>query len=77
MAWKCAVCGEVDGRNKADVKAVCHHCGKPLCSQHQVVILDPDFGHEADDPLVWAIHCKACGRKHHWLAPRQRKGRKP
>jgi hypothetical protein len=48
-----------------------------LCSQHQVVILDPDFGHEADDPLVWAIHCKACGRKHHWLAPRQRKGRKP
>lgn len=76
MSWKCAVCGELDGRKNAVVNAVCHHCGKPLCAKHQVVLRDPAFGHDQENPPVWAVHCKECGRKHHRLAPRRRKGRK-
>lgn len=76
MSWKCAVCGAVDGRDKAVVNAVCHHCGKPLCDKHQIVVRDSAFGHEDDDPPVWAIHCKDCGHRYHKVAPRTRRERK-
>jgi hypothetical protein len=75
MTWKCAVCGEVDGRKNIVVNAVCHHCGKPLCEKHQVIVQDRDFGHDDDNPRVWAVHCKECRRKHHRLARIQRKRR--
>jgi hypothetical protein len=77
MSWKCAVCGELDGRNKAVVNGVCHHCGKPLCTKHQVIVRDPDFGHDKENPRVRAVHCKECRKKHHRLALRQRKQSKP
>lgn len=76
MSWKCVVCGELDGRKGVVVNAVCHHCGKPLCIKHQVVLQDPAFGHDRENPRATAVHCKECWRKYHKVTSRQRKQRK-
>jgi hypothetical protein len=48
MALTCAECGAIDGQyidgqHQANVKVVCHHCGKPLCDDHCVWIFDDAF----------------------------------
>jgi hypothetical protein len=43
MALACAECGAIDGKERANVKVVCHHCGKPLCDDHCVLIFDDAF----------------------------------
>lgn len=72
MAWECSDCNaREDGQGTVVVDAVCHHCGKPLCREHQVpVVLDPAFGAVAvlDAPVfggLFPVHCDSCGRAHH------------
>ena len=70
MTWEC------DCRQQ-EMFAVCHHCGKPLCKAHGVVIADDDFS-TADPPFVReAVHCLGCKDKYHPRAQdieRQRAG---
>ncbi|WP_410674059.1 hypothetical protein [Amycolatopsis sp. cmx-4-68] len=73
MAWECSDCNareEEDG--KVVVDAVCHHCGKPLCRDHQQPLIDDAFATSESDGLIpWdriAIHCESCRRIHHLRA---------
>ncbi|WP_372669598.1 hypothetical protein [Amycolatopsis kentuckyensis] len=62
------------------VDAVCHHCGKPLCREHQMVVaLDEAFTPTrlADTVLStgldgsaigFGVHCESCRRAHHGRA---------
>ncbi|WP_434445000.1 hypothetical protein [Lentzea sp. E54] len=59
MAWECAEC------NASEIKSVCHHCGKPLCTGDQVEIDDDAFSDEEGRISRRAMHCKACKEKHH------------
>jgi hypothetical protein len=66
MAWECAEC------IREEMTAVCHHCGKPLCEEHAVVV--PDDALAEYDRTVFgrdravsdhAVHCEDCQRQHH------------
>jgi hypothetical protein len=78
MTLKCTV----DGRPEEaphHVIFVCHHCGRPVCEQHGLVVPadgafdasgeEPDRtpqsgAHPARRPQA-AMHCKQCTEKHH------------
>jgi hypothetical protein len=73
MGWECAECND---RSQKPV-AVCHHCGKPLCTKDLVVIFDDAFavvsrkarkkrkaGKEGKARHE-AVHCRRCRRVHH------------
>ncbi|HET6289346.1 MAG TPA: hypothetical protein VFG15_21680 [Amycolatopsis sp.] len=71
MAWECGDCNAREDEEKGvAVDAVCHHCGKPLCREHQVIVgIDEAF---AAPPEVLpipgnrsAVHCDTCNRTHH------------
>jgi hypothetical protein len=80
MSWSCGACrrihrdSTVDEDHRIVVDAVCHHCGKPLCTWEpdddsdreacQHWILDEAFrgDHETLKP---ACHCRDCLRTHH------------
>lgn len=65
MTWKCIECQKAEGEKDVVVDAVCHHCGMPLCRQHQRVILDDCFS-RATGPLDRsAVHCGACHQHYH------------
>ena len=66
MAWECAECG-VNHRQKR-IDGVCHHCGKPLCGNDQVLIADDAFDSSSGGASQVAVHCRACRRQHHRLA---------
>jgi len=51
MALACAECGAIDSQDQVNVKVVCHHCGKPLCDEHCVWIVDDAFSDRA--ALTW------------------------
>lgn len=68
MTWKCGVCGTMDGQKNNPVDSVCHHCGKPLCARHQVVIVDRRFGFDRENSRPRAVHCRECKLKHHRFA---------
>ncbi|WP_290054904.1 hypothetical protein [Amycolatopsis solani] len=55
------------------IDAVCHHCGKRLCRQHQLAVVDDAFAATDSDGLIptdrIAIHCESCRRAHHARAP--------
>jgi hypothetical protein len=44
---------------------VCHHCGKPVCEKHGLVV-SADDAFDGSDPLVSraAMHCGECARYH-------------
>jgi hypothetical protein len=72
MAWECGECNAREDRHTR-IDAVCHHCGKPLCREDQVRIIDFVF---ADEPGLLgreAVHCRPCIRRHHQI--RLRRGR--
>ena len=77
MSWKCAVCGAQEGEGDTLINGICHHCGKPLCQEHQIVLLDSVFGHDKENPRAEAIHCADCRRKYHRFVFGLRKRRKP
>jgi hypothetical protein len=66
MAWECAECV------RDSMTAVCHHCGKPLCDEHAVIVADDALA-EYDASVSTramslsdqAVHCADCQRQHH------------
>lgn len=81
MSWSCGACRRVhkdpavDDDERILVDAVCHHCGKPLCTWEpdeddseggpcQNWIFDDAFTAEGDEPVA-ACHCRDClGAQH-------------
>ena len=45
MAWECGECRATEGGKQEGVRVdvVCHHCGKPLCQKHRILIVDDAF----------------------------------
>ena len=66
MAWECAECGV--NQRQSQIDGVCHHCGKPLCRDDQVLIPDDAFSTSSGEASQAAVHCRACRREHHPLA---------
>ena len=65
MTLECAVCNTPDGKDGKALDAVCHHCGKPLCQEHRVLILDEQFANRGVPVPRAAYHCSACRQAHH------------
>lgn len=63
MSWECAECSVQD--RKSRIAGVCHHCGKPLCRDDQVLIPDDAFAAMSGEADQVAVHCRACWRQHH------------
>jgi len=61
MAWECAECNSPGSK----IDAVCHHCGKPLCRDDRVVILDNAFASVAGQRGPAAVHCRSCRSEYH------------
>jgi hypothetical protein len=62
MVLECANCGSTE-----NVDAVCHHCGKPLCSDLEncrFEIEDSAFDSTTTSPVV-AVHCRECWQTFH------------
>lgn len=66
MTWECGECNAEEGKNR--INGLCHHCGKPLCADDQVLIADDAFAAVAGAVSQAAVHCRACRRKHHLAA---------
>jgi hypothetical protein len=67
MAWECAECN-VPERSEdpvTKIEVVCHHCGKPLCRQDRIQVLDDAFSDEPGPVSRDAFHCRECRRAHH------------
>ena len=73
MAWECGECNAREDRHTR-IYAVCHHCGKPLCREDQVRIVDFVFADEPGPVGRIAVHCRPCMRRHHQI--RLRRSRK-
>jgi hypothetical protein len=78
MTLKCTVDGRPEDSNH--VIFVCHHCGRPVCEQHGLVVsADDAFDDSGDEPdrripqsaahtakrPQAAMHCKQCIEKDH------------
>jgi hypothetical protein len=61
LGWECAECSD----QSKGIVAVCHHCGKPLCEEDLVVILDDAFAGVPRKPRHGAVHCRKCRREYH------------
>ena len=61
LGLECASCG-----SSQNVRVVCHHCGRPLCNNHnkrcQIELEDDVF---SGNNAIIAIHCHQCWEKHH------------
>lgn len=66
MAWECAECGISHRQGRID--GACHHCGKTLCRNDQVLIADEAFAAGPGEASQAAVHCRACRRQHPRLA---------
>ena len=80
MSWSCGACRRIhkdsttDEEDRTVVDAVCHHCGKPLCTWQpdddcdgepcQHWILDEAFAGDGGEPVP-ACHCRDCLRTQH------------
>lgn len=66
--WMCGHCERVeDGKERIEgtdellvVDAVCHHCGKPLCQEHQRRRIDEGFSYERREGRPESVHCNTC-----------------
>jgi hypothetical protein len=63
VTWECVECNVEDRQNRID--GVCHHCGKPLCRNDQVLIPDDAFSTFSGEASQVAVHCRACRRRYH------------
>lgn len=63
MTWECAECNAHD--RQAEIVGVCHHCGKPLCREDHVLIIDDAFAASSGEAGRAAVHCRSCRREHH------------
>lgn len=71
MTWECIDCNVDDRQNRID--GICHHCGKPLCRDDQVLIPDDAFAAFSGEANQVAVHCRACRREHHSKGVSQRR----
>lgn len=77
---ECGECAAVDGRRVegtmqiAHVDAVCHHCGKPLCQDHQVFLADDAFSPGDSGHPATACHCSDHRRLPGHPSGRRRRG---
>jgi hypothetical protein len=62
MTWECAYCGEPE--KKTEKMPVCHHCGRPVCQWHRLMIPDDAFGSGPSTSRI-AVHCDDCRQDHH------------
>ena len=69
MPLQCAVCGVLDGKDGQVLDAVCHHCGKPLCANHRILILDEQFANRGVPVPRNAYHCSSCRQAYHPRSP--------
>jgi hypothetical protein len=69
VGWECAECNDQSQKPVA----VCHHCGKPLCTKDLVVIFDDAFAAVPRKARYGvprkarkdAVHCRKCRREYH------------
>jgi hypothetical protein len=64
VTWECIECNAEDRRNFR-IDGVCHHCGKPLCRDDQVLIADDAFATSSEGASQVAVHCRTCRRRYH------------
>lgn len=65
MPLECSVCLAADGKDGKVIDTVCHHCGKPLCREHRVLILDEQFANQGAPVPRHAYHCPGCHQAYH------------
>jgi hypothetical protein len=65
MPWECAECHTPEGKG-VRIDKVCHHCGKPLCRDDRVLILDYVFK-PIGEVGAEAVHCRSCKSEHHGI----------
>lgn len=63
VAWECAECSAKEEGVRTIV--VCHHCGKPVCRAHSVVIVDDAFAVSDPPGSRRAVHCSDCKSRYH------------
>lgn len=64
MTWECDECHAAESGGTR-INAVCHHCGKTLCREDQVVIMDHVFATGHGDGGTEAVHCRDCKSRYH------------
>ncbi len=62
---ECAVCGAHEGQNEKVLDVCCHHCGRPLCDDHRILVLDEQFANRPAPMPRTAFHCPDCRDAHH------------
>jgi len=64
MAWECSDCGREEERGSKIT--VCHHCGRPVCNLHRVMVPDDAFNSSPGQIVTnFAIHCPGCWSAFH------------
>jgi hypothetical protein len=64
MPWECGECRQKE-TDVVKITALCHHCGKPLCNKHSIVILDDAFADFEGAISNIAFHCDSCKKAYH------------
>lgn len=74
MSWECGECSRAED-DDVRVSWVCHHCGKPLCGEHTLLLNDGAFSSPSHVLGMSAAHCHECRDAHHPLHVLTRRGR--
>jgi hypothetical protein len=64
MSWECAECRQKENEH-IKINTVCHHCGKPLCENDRIEILDDAFDNSNGAVSNRAFHCRSCIKLYH------------
>jgi len=64
MSWECGECGRREDP-PVRVDAACHHCGKLLCRDDRIEIVDIAFASTHGQLGLAATHCGGCRRQYH------------
>jgi uncharacterized protein with PIN domain len=65
LSWECSHCGKKEPDDGVVIDAVCHHCGRPLCSKDRIAIDDEVFDSRAVPRAAVAFHCEECRKRFH------------
>jgi hypothetical protein len=66
LTWECSHCGRKEPEDGVGIDVVCHHCGKPLCSNDRIALHDEVFESRSETRAVAvAFHCKECKKLFH------------
>lgn len=67
--WECGECGQPEDEKSGTLSLVCHHCGKLLCRDCRIRVIDGAFAGSAIDLERLAMHCRDCRVAFHPRAP--------